>query len=169
MVIFRDKNHVVYHDMSWQIMKWLHLIQWGLSPNFEKNMFFSSVLQTSECYLKGDMPWLESFGLSMHLATLHILKELLCTYYNTWYHSVVGSKCFNPYFSRSWHKLAFSILLPPQISSHRIIPCPSVHAVRCTLSQRINYSKWNSNFNPYSTWNSNLSLVFNLEFQFQWG
>ncbi len=38
-----------------------------------------------------------------------------------------------------------------------------------TLSQRINYSTWNSNFNPYSTWNSKLSLVFNLEFQFQWG
>ncbi len=37
-----------------------------------------------------------------------------------------------------------------------------------TLSQRINYSTWNSNLNPYLTWNSNLSLVFNLEFQFQW-
>ena len=40
---------------------------------------------------------------------------------------------------------------------------------RHTLSRRINNSSWNSNFNPYSTWNSNLSLVFNLEFQFEWG
>ncbi len=37
------------------------------------------------------------------------------------------------------------------------------------LSKWINYSTWNSNLNPYSTWNSNLSLVFNLEFQLQWG
>ncbi len=47
-----------------------------------------------------------------------------------------------------------------------------LNTCRCilsTLSQRINYSTWNSNLNPYSTWNSNLSLVFNLEFQFQWG
>ena len=38
-----------------------------------------------------------------------------------------------------------------------------------TLYQRMNYSTWNFNLNPSSTWNSNLSFVFNLEFQFQWG
>ncbi len=36
-----------------------------------------------------------------------------------------------------------------------------------TLSQRINYSTWNSNLNLYSTWISKLTLVFNFEFQFQ--
>ena len=44
-----------------------------------------------------------------------------------------------------------------------------LQTMQYTPSRWIKPSAWNSNFNPYSTWNSNLSLVFNLEFQFEWG
>ncbi len=38
--------------------------------------------------------------------------------------------------------------------------------VKYVPCQRGNHSTWKSNFNLYSTCNSNISLVFNLEFQF---
>ncbi len=60
------------------------------------------------------------------------------------------------------------MVLSGQLVSQRECIAMSV-SLWSTLSQRINYSTWNSNLNPDSTWNSNLSLVFNLEFQFQRG
>ncbi len=63
---------------------------------------------------------------------------------------------------------SWSMLIKIQALIRNISQC-QLFIAHHTLSQRINYSTWNSNLNQYSTWNSNLSLVFNLEFQSQWG